>query len=477
MSVKDDVDSNSWCEREFSSVDLGDLRLNSRLVKTSKRLLNLPEASLNQACHGWSETKAAYRLFSNDKLTSKRIMDSHEIETLTRIQGTEGVVLSIQDTTYFKFDALVDNRRYEQKKKFEGMHGIVMHHTLAVSSSGIPLGVITQKMYDRNIGSYRKDRREHQKLPIEEKESFRWIESLRQCHELSKDYKIKKFVTVCDRECDIYEFLHEARKLDENYVVRSAKNRCLEDGKSNYTRSGAKVWDEIRKTKVKAKIEIEVPRKPGVKARTAKLSVRFGEVELKPPKRVPSAKSEALTPVRVNCIILKEPRPPKDTEALEWILLTNLKIKDTDDALEKVEWYKKRWTIESFHKVMKSGFNVEKSQLQSVDRLKKFISLVSVLAVYVHWMTYFSRENPEDSCEILLQEHEWKALDCKINRKSEASKKPPDLNTAIVWIAVLGGYLNRKSDPPPGSMVLWRGWRRLSEIADDWLIFKSKTYG
>ena len=110
---------------------------------------------------------------------------------------------------------------------------------------------------------------------------------------------------------------------------------------------------------------IEVPRKPGVKARTANLSVRFGRVELKPPRRVSSAQSEKLSSVEVYCIILKELRPPKDVEPLEWILLTNLEVLEVEQALEKVEWYKKRWTIESFHKVMKSGFNIEGSQLHT----------------------------------------------------------------------------------------------------------------
>ena len=172
MFLSKDTNSNQWCKNEFSTIDFGDKRLNSRLVKTSERLLNLPEATLNQACHGWSETKAAYRFFDNDRVTSKEMISSHQSEAFKRIND-ENMVLSIQDTTYFKFDSVVDNRRYEQKKKFEGMHGIVMHHTLGVSTDGTPLGVLTQKMYDRNIGSYRKNRREHQKLPIEEKESYR----------------------------------------------------------------------------------------------------------------------------------------------------------------------------------------------------------------------------------------------------------------------------------------------------------------
>ena len=125
---------------------------------------------------------------------------------------------------------------------------------------------------------------------------------------------------------------------------------------------------------------------------------------------------------------------------------------------------------------MKSGFRVEKSQLQTVDRLKKFIALISVLAIHIHWMTYLTREKPDLSCEVILTKDEWQALDCKINRASKPSKKIPDLKTAVTWIAILGGYLNRNSDPPPGSMVLWRGWRRLAEIVDDWLIFRN-TYG
>lgn len=473
MKCKETRDAGQWCNREFSSLDLGDQRLNKRLVTTAERLLACPEASINQVCMGWSETKAAYRLFDNDQVSSQKILLAHQKQAGERF-FQENVVLAIQDTTYFKFDALVDNRRYQQRKRFEGMHGIVMHHSIGVSPNGVTLGILSQELYDRNIGSFRNDHYEHQKIPIEEKESFRWIKALRACHDIGKPKGIK-FVTICDRESDIYEFLQEAYILDEPYVIRAAKDRCLWNGKSRNEPS-EKIWKKVEKTRVKGQLKVNVSRQQNRKEREATVNVRFAPLTLRPPQRKAGAQSEDLFPLEVYGILVREQRPPKGETPIEWFLLTNLKIKNFDGAVEKIRWYEKRWTIESYHKVMKSGFKVEKSQLQSVDRLNRYITLISILAVRVQAMTYLARLHPESTCEALLTKDEWQALDCKINRKPQPQRRPPTLETAVLWIAILGGYLNRNSDPPPGSMIIWRGWKRLTDVTDDWKLFR-QTYG
>ena len=125
---------------------------------------------------------------------------------------------------------------------------------------------------------------------------------------------------------------------------------------------------------------------------------------------------------------------------------------------------------------MKSGFKAEKCQLKTPERLYRFIATISILAVRLYEFSHRVRTEPNESCEKILKEHEWKALEHKIKGRPNTSNVPPDLQNAMNWVAILGGYLNRKSDPPPGAMVMWRGWKRLQDISDSWLVFQ-KTYG
>ena len=159
------------------------------------------------------------------------------------------------------------------------------------------------------------------------------------------------------------------------------------------------------------------------------------------------------------------------------MLLTNLFIENFEEAREKIRWYQKRWQIECYHKTMKSGFHVEACRLHTVEPLHRFISLVSVLAVRLQAMIHEARLHAKESCEKILDKNERQALFVKVNRTHQLPKKTPTVAEALTWIAILGGYLNRKSDPPPGSMFTWRGWKRLTEITDGWILFARKDVG
>ena len=137
----------------------------------------------------------------------------------------------------------------------------------------------------------------------------------------------------------------------------------------------------------------------------------------------------------------------------------------------RIAWYKCRWNIENYHKVLKSGCRIESTRLGTADRLKRFLALMGVVAWRLYWLTHVNRQNPEDTCETVLEEHEWKALYAKINRTAVSPAKPPTVREAVRWIAKLGGFLGRKGDGEPGITVIWRGWQRLQDIADAWLVF------
>ena len=148
--------------------------------------------------------------------------------------------------------------------------------------------------------------------------------------------------------------------------------------------------------------------------------------------------------------------------------MTNLIVNDFDAALEKVRWYCLRWRIEVFHKILKSGFLIEDCRLSTAERLIRYITLMSIIAWRIFYITLIARTQPELPCTKLLDKNEWQILYVKIHRRQNYPKVEPTIKTVVSWIAQLGGFLARKGDGEPGPMVLWRGWRRLTDLCEGW---------
>ena len=153
--------------------------------------------------------------------------------------------------------------------------------------------------------------------------------------------------------------------------------------------------------------------------------------------------------------------------------MTTWQISSFEQACQLIEYYTRRWLIERFHFVLKSGCALEQRQLKQEFRLERFLLIANVVAWRLLWLTYLSRLDPELPCTVALEDHEWQALYCFIHKTPLAPDRPPTIQQALRWIAQLGGFLGRKSDGEPGVKVLWRGWRRLFDIVQSWLIFNT----
>jgi hypothetical protein len=152
------------------------------------------------------------------------------------------------------------------------------------------------------------------------------------------------------------------------------------------------------------------------------------------------------------------------------MLLTDLPVTNFDEASEKVHWYSLRWRIEMYFKVLKSGFNVEDCRLATADRLFRYLAVISIVAWRILMLTLMARTEPELPCSEFLSKTEWCVLFRAINKKSALPQSPPPIRDAVIWIARLGGFLARKSDGLPGTLALWRGWKRLSDLTHGWSI-------
>ena len=206
----------------------------------------------------------------------------------------------------------------------------------------------------------------------------------------------------------------------------------------------------------------------GRTARAAKMEVKFGGFIMNPPRNNPKHKTEVLPDIEMYAIHVLEMHPPEGEGAVEWMLITNQPVTTFDQAWKRIRWYSLRWRIEMYFKVLKSGFRVEACRLGTADRLICYLTLMSIVAWRLFTITLIARTNPSMPCSELLSELEWKVLAAKSSRNGRQPAIAPSIAEALLSIAKLGGYLARKKDGPPGTLVLWRGWKRLMDFAEGW---------
>jgi hypothetical protein len=473
-----------WAADEFDGVDLGDKRLDSRLVKLFDSFSEAPESPINQACEDWAETKAAYRFFQNKNVDVVPIMAAHRGKTLSRA-AEHSTILALQDTSYFVYTNHPKTQGLGEISMKKGTNidkiysrGLVMHTCLAVTAQGLPLGLLDQKIFARKLRPEHKRRGLggtpiHDVLPVEEKESFRWIKALDATPTTSAGTQV---VTVCDRECDFYDFFKAADKNGSSVLVRAAQNRTINRGSRYAEMNIEKLWDHIASQSDVGSYAVDVAavkqtkHNKGRTARTAQMGIKFGEFKMNPPRNNPKHKTEILPDIQLFAIHAMEIDPPEGESPVEWMLLANQPVTTLEEAFERVHWYSLRWRIEMYFKVLKSGFRVEACRLGTADRLIRYLTVMGIVAWRLFMITLIARTNPSMPCPEFLSEQEWTVLAIKSTRHGSPPTSPPTIADALIWIARLGGYLARKGDSSPGTLVLWRGWKRLTDLADGWCL-------
>lgn len=388
-------------------------------------------------------------------------MIEHERQlTYQRLQNqSEKVVLAVQDTTTFNFGhhgsiddlgVLEDNRT----------PGFFAHSTLAVSPEGVPMGLLDQQVWTRPQNPRKKDNA-HQRLPITEKESVKWLKGL--THSLQEEQSWQT-ITICDREGDIYELFQQAHDLKAGFIVRAVRNRHVDNA--------SRLMDVLPQRPCALQFSIELERHDGQPSRQAQVELRYTALTLQPPdNRSVLNTAFPLFSLDVQVIEILETTPPEGVSALHWVLLTNLPIASLKDAQCYVRFYSYRWLVERFHYVLKSGCHFEDSQLRTLAALTRLLALCSAVAWRILWMTYQARQTPDAACNVVLTDPEWQALAAYMTHSPVPPPKPPSLRQAIRWIGQLGGFIGRKGDGEPGVKVLWRGWQTFQSIFSAWLIF------
>jgi hypothetical protein len=475
-----------WAKTEFEDINLGDKRLSNRLVKIVNQFISSPESPINKACRKWGDTKAAYRFFNNESVKYADIIDHHVDKTKKRLENEE-VILAIQDTSYYNYTSHPKTTGLGLLSRFKGKYkkdilttGLYMHTTMAVNVDGTPLGLLNQKIVSREVLPEEKieikKRTHNNALPIEEKESIRWLNAMRKMtSKFSDNHKKRKIVTVADREADIYDLFLLAEELDTNYLIRASHNRKINKTAIHSDSSGEYLWNYMSKKKIEGEIQVEVPAKGNQPKRIAKCDVKLGRINILPSRHYKGDKSK-IRRLNVYVIQVVEKKPPQGSDKIDWMLYTNTEVNNYGDAIERIKWYCLRWRIEVYFKVIKSGFNAEECRLATADRLIRYLAVVSIVAWRVYWLTLAPRVSPHAPVSDILSEEEWKVLFVTFNPINKIPKKPPSTRKVITWIAQLGGFLARYNDGHPGVTHVWRGLQKLSDMTSGLHVYQ-KIYG
>jgi hypothetical protein len=421
-------------------------------------------ASLPLACQDWASTKAAYRFFSNGRVDEGPILSGHFQATRERFAATEGVILVVQDTTEFSYQrerpeaigvtySVNSGRDKAGRVRSHTVCGLLMHASLVVTTEGLPLGLSAVRFWSRQkfkgIAALKR-RVNLTRLPIEHKESVRWLENMRQStHLLGAPARC---VHIGDRESDIYELFCTARELGTHFPVRSCNDRLAGDG-------GHTIADEMDETRLRGVHRVAVCDGKG-RIATARVELRYRRIHVLPP----IGKQKRYPALDLTVIHARERGTPVGRPAIDWRLVTDLPVGTRAAAVEKLHWYAQRWKIERFHKILKSGCRAEDARLRTAERLVRLIAVFCILSWRVFWMTMMRRAAPDAAATLALTRMEIVLLDRLVPDKGSARTGGQTLSVYLTKVARLGGYLARSKDPPPGNAVMWRGLSRLTDI-------------
>ena len=453
-------DDTNWAVSEFADAELGDVRRTTRLVELAHLLAQHPTAALPEACGDGAMLKAAYRFFDNDAIEPQAVLLSHIEATYGRLSKVP-VVLAVQDTTEVDWTAHHATQGLGPLGHL-ACQGLLVHSTLAFTPERVPLGLVAQQVWARDPADVGKRARRKQ-LPIAQKESQKWLTSLEAVVNAHAECPQTRFVSIGDREADVYDLLAAARPAGVELLIRAAWDRCVHAPERS-------VWATVEAQPVVAQLLLQVPRRDAQPAREATLALRFCRLTLCPPRH---RKAEGLPEVVLWAVQVREVDPPAEVQPIAWLLLTTVAVDRVEDAIERVQWYACRWGIEVWHRMLKSGCRIEARQLATDERLERCLTLYSVMAWRVFSAVMLARAAPELPCDVLLALEAWQALYCAIHHCPTPPDCPPTLGEAVRWLAQLGGFVGRRRRDQPGAETLWRGFQHLTDLTRMYRIMRS----
>ena len=458
---------------EMTGLDLHDSRLNDRCIKLLKSFDKHPIDSIPSACQTQAETKAAYRFFKNPKVVPEKLLEPH-IQAAKERCKAQSIVLFLEDTTEVD---LTGNSSLQRLGRLdhEDRKGMYCHAGLAVTKEGLPLGILKVHFFDR-VKNPISHTRNYRQTSLEQKESFRWVQGIRDADALAKELPNTKIIYIADRESDIFPCLFEATQKETScaVILRAYKNRNTTTKIPGSCDKFKKLFSVLEEYPEHGEISFQTQSGHGKKSRLVTQTIRFGKVEIRPEK----TQKTGYHRISINAVMLKEKNAPPNVKAVDWVLLTTLPVDTVEEALMIVQLYTKRWRIETFFKILKLYCHIEELKLIEAPRIKACTTLYMIIAWRLLLLQEIGKEYGEEPCTLAFTDLEWKIVCLSILRKQKKgfdklSKTPPILNEFIKMLASLGGFLGRKGDPPPGPKCICLGFIKMQALVEGWELCQS----
>jgi transposase-like protein/transposase Tn5 family protein len=441
------LDVGQWAEAQFGTCQLGDVRRARRAVKVAEQFAASPAASTPQQIEAWSDLKAAYRLFDQEDVTFRSLAEPHWRRTRALAKG---ICLLISDTTETNFGM----RRHVQSTELGPTgngkgRGFLLHSSLMVQADTREVvGLAGQELFYRQPRGCTQESSYHRSQRSRESEVWGRVIDL-----VGPPAPGAKYLHVCDRGADNLEVFYHCRAQQSGWVVRASHlQRIIErpDGRQTHLDRWLAAQPAL------GTYELSVRETRRERARVAKLEVRATPVTLILPKRrTPYLRAVGQRPVREWVVEAREVNPPRNATPVHWVLHTSEEADTFEDAWRILEYYETRWSIEEFHKCLKTGCNLESRLYTQAHSLEAVTGLFSVLAIRLLQLKSVARRHPELPAEGVVP-RAWLTM-------LRALRKPA-IKTARDFfrhLAGLGGFLLRTGDGEPGWITIWRGLTKL----------------
>jgi hypothetical protein len=448
----------------------GDQRLDARVRSMVAAMSQQQSVVVRQLGSTRSEQAGYYRLLNNANVLPEQI-----IEELTGGHNAQGEhLLLLSDSTEANFQTHRGRIKANSGLGKVGNNndiGLFLHTTLAIKAdSGCVLGYADVQYWTRQHAEPTTQHRRYKKLPIEQKESYRWISSLANSTERLRGAAMLTF--VADAEADIYEQWSRMPGPGRHLLINSRGDRCIAEGCGKLIAHLAE-----QKPLGQYSLKLEADRRKQYPPRVAALVVRSAVVHLLRPSRVSASSEPEMVAVTAIYVTELDATIPEQHPGINWMLLTTHAVEDLDDAREIIGWYVRRWNIEQLFRLLKhQGLQLESSQLESgqgLIRLSLF-SLASALRVLTLLLT--RQGDPAQQIQTIFSTQQQECLR-SISRTlpgSNRTSRNPEPELTMKWalwiIARLGGWKAMNSERPPGPITLFRGLQRFEQIFQGWLL-------
>jgi hypothetical protein len=448
---------------ECAAANFSNTLLCKRLGIIMADLQDRPGCSLPQACRSRAALKAVYRFVAHPQTAVDHLLPAF-VRPAAALLGDAPWALVVHDSTSFNFTHLRQATGLGYLNDSVTARGLHLHSSLLLDADGNVVGLAHLYFWVR--AHFRKETGAPiRKLPIEQKESCKWLLGVRAAHAAVAALRgqgpmaLPTLIHVMDREGDIHEVFAEVQRLGAQAVIRCAQNRRVEGEQPGQL---AYAKQRVGAREVKGTVPLQVPLREGG-CRLAQAEVRSLWVKLRPGK-----KHKSRLPLKLWLIEVREiRRPPAGEELAHWWLWTMLPAGKRWQIKRVLRIYQARWRVEDYHRMLKTGCKVESLRLQDAAALMKVIAMQAWVALQVLRLRDAAKQHPEQDCENYFSVPQWQILWTRhYGRAWQASDGKPPLAQVTKWLGRLGGHLGRRDDGLPGAELLGRGLYALSLLLE-----------